>query len=433
MKSLYIDTTNSGISGDMFLSGLMTLLEDPEEILENLRKLKNYLPNISIFDVNLIYVKRSGVKVSQLDVKIEESKHSRTPKILLEALNKFLVDFNFSKEANVYANEVLNSLFEAEATVHGDLTEQVHLHELGSIDTLLDILGTTMVLEKLGYFKDNIVISTSKIPLGGGRVKAAHGILPVPTPATLQILEKSNLNSILGPIECELVTPTGIALLNGLNPKTQNNEMIIQKVAQSTGQKTFSEFPNVLRIYYGEVEANQQLEKSSLFDEYVEEIALIETNVDDISGELIGNLVSILEEKDVLDIQIIPSLTKKRRPSNIVKVLCEPKMKGEIIEILINELGTLGVRFQLVKRVCVKRFLKQKEIEIKNERYMVTFKISYYKSAQSFQIVNIKPEFKDLQLISKKLGVPVKFVEMCAQEKLLSLYSEFHNEKEVEK
>ena len=433
MKSLYIDTSNSGISGDMFLSGLLSLLEDPRDILEKLQNLKEYLPDISIFEVKLVQVKRSGVNVAQLDQKIEESKHGRTSKMLLKALNQFLVDFSFSKEAINYANRVLNSLVEAEATVHGDLAEQIHLHELGSIDTLLDILGTTMALEKLGYFNDKIVISTSKLPLGGGSVKAAHGILPVPTPATLQILEKSNLNSILGPIESEIVTPTGIALLNALNPEIQKDEIHVQKVVQSTGQKKFTEFPNILRIYYGEVESKQPLEKSSLFDEYVEEIAIIETNVDDVSGELIGNLVSILEKKKVLDIQVIPSLTKKRRPSSIIKVFCEPKMKSQIVEILINELGTLGVRFQFVKRVCVKRHLKQKEIYVKNEKYMVTFKISYYKSAQSYQIVNIKPEFKDLKLISKKSGIPVKIVEMHAQEELMSLYKEFYDEKEKEK
>ena len=433
MKLLFIDTTNSGISGDMFLSGLMGLLEETRDIVENLRKLRDYLPKISIFDINFIQVKRSGVNVGQLDVKIKESKHGRTPKILLESLNKFMVDFNFSKEGIDYANKVLNSLFEAEATVHGDLAERIHLHELGSIDTLLDILGTTMVLEKLGCFNDDLVISTSRLPLGGGRIKAAHGILPVPTPATLQILEESNITSILGPIESELVTPTGIALLNALNPKTQNDEMIIEKIAQSTGQKTFNEFPNILRIYYGKTEEKQTLERSSLFDKYVEEIAIIETDVDDVSGEIIGNLISILEEKKVLDIQVIPSLTKKRRPSNIIKVLCDPKMKTEIIELLIKELGTLGVRFQLVKRVCIERFLKQKEINIENEKYMVTFKISYYKSNQGYKVINIKPEFKDLKLISKKSGVPVKIVEMHAQEKLVSLYKEFYEEKEKEK
>ena len=425
MKSLYIDTSNSGISGDMFLAGLINLVENPEDILEKLRNLKSYLPNVSTFEVNLVQAERSGIKVSQLRIKIKEDKHSRSAKSLLEALNRYLTDYNSSKEAIDYANKVLGDLINAEALVHEKLAEEIHLHELSSIDTLLDIIGTTLVLEDIGYFKNEFVISTSTLPLGGGVVKTAHGILPVPAPATLKILEKSNLISKPGPIDTELVTPTGIALLNALNPKTEKRKMTVQKVVQSTGEKNFTDFPNTLRIFFGFIEKDESVTQTFLFDDYIQEIAIVETDVDDVSGEVIGNLMRILEKKNILDVQIIPAMTKKQRTSNIIKVLCEPKFKPEIIDVFLRELGTLGVRFQIMQRVCVERILKKEPIEIENEEYMITFKISFYKSAQNYHVINIKPEFEDLKKISETTGLPVKIIEFYAQEKLVTLRNGF--------
>jgi uncharacterized protein (TIGR00299 family) protein len=429
LKSLYIDTSNSGISGDMFLAGLINLVENPNEILKKLRNLKNYLPRVSTFEVNLIQTDRSGIKVSQLDINIKEDKHSRSSKSLLEALNRYLSEYDFSKEAIEYANKVLGDLINAEAVVHEKLAEEIHLHELSSIDTLLDVIGTTMILEDIGYFKNEITISTSTLPLGGGVVNTAHGILPVPAPATTKILEKSKLISKPGPIDYELVTPTGIALLNSLNPRTEIWKMRVEKVVQSTGEKNFKDFPNILRIFYGFIEKNQMREDLSFLDDYIQEIAIIETDVDDVSGEIIGNLMRILEKKNVLDIQVIPSMTKKQRTSNIVRVLCEPKIKTEIIDIFLRELGTLGVRFQTMQRVCVERFLKRESIEIEKEKYMITFKISFYKSSQKYHIINIKPEFEDLKKISEKTGLPVKIIEFYAQEKLVTLRNEFLSKK----
>ena len=429
MKSLYIDTSNSGISGDMFLAALINLVENPDEILKKLRDLKDYLPKVTTFEVNLKQTERSGIKVNQLSIKIKEDKHSRSSKSLLEALNRYLTDYNFSKEAIEYANRVLGDLINAEAVVHEKLAEEIHLHELSSIDTLLDILGTTMALEEIGYFKNQIIITASTLPLGGGVVKTAHGILPVPAPATLKILEKSNLVSKLGPIDTELVTPTGIALLNALKPKTIKRKMKIQKVVQSTGEKDFPDFPNILRIFYGFIEENQLEEKSLIIDDYIQEIAIIETDVDDVSGEIIGNLMNILEKKKILDIQIIPAITKKQRTSNIIKVLCEPRFKTEIIDVFLRELGTLGVRFQIMQRVCVERLLKKEPIKIENAEYMITFKISFYKSSQTYHIINIKPEFEDLKKVSEKTGLPVKIIEFYAQEKLVTLYNEFFSKK----
>ena len=217
MKILYIDLNNSGISGDMFLASLLGLVPEPDNILKELREIKNFLSGVSKTQIELIQVPRSGIKINQLKINIEETKDHRSAKTLLKALNTYLETKNLSILAKNYANKVLNSLILAEQEVHGELAKNIHLHELSSVDTLIDILGTTMALDSINGFEEDFKVYCSKIPLGGGKIKTAHGELKIPTPATSKILEKSNLITFGGPIDSELITPTGAALLTSLN------------------------------------------------------------------------------------------------------------------------------------------------------------------------------------------------------------------------
>ena len=219
MKSLFIDATNSGISGDMFLASLLSLCDDSKEILSNLKELTQYLDGVSKLDIKLERIKKVGLEVHRLSLLINESKNHRTTGNLSQALERFLDDKQYSKTAKEYARRVLDNLFKAEAEVHGGIVDNLHLHELSSVDTLIDILGVTKALDNLGGFSEGFTYYCSEIPLGGGNVRTAHGILPVPAPATVKILERSNLVVSGGPIESELVTPTGAALLVNLNPK----------------------------------------------------------------------------------------------------------------------------------------------------------------------------------------------------------------------
>ncbi|MCK4383898.1 MAG: DUF111 family protein, partial [Candidatus Lokiarchaeota archaeon] len=176
MKSLYIDAINSGISGDMFLASLLGLNDDPNEILSELKELKEYLKGVSNLDLELVEVKRMGMQVHQLKVSIKESKNHRTPDELSNALERFLNNKQYSKSAKKFARNVLNTLFKAEAEVHGNLVENIRLHELSSVDTLVDILGVTKALDSLGGFTGDLTYYCSNIPLGGGNIKTAHGI-----------------------------------------------------------------------------------------------------------------------------------------------------------------------------------------------------------------------------------------------------------------
>jgi uncharacterized protein (TIGR00299 family) protein len=420
MKSLYIDTANSGISGDMLLASLLSLISDSSEIIADLKELKHYLKGVSHIELELTKVKRMGVVVNQLKLAIKESKNHRTSNALFNALERFLLEKNFSEPAKIYAKKVLSTLFEAEAAVHGDLVENIHLHELSSVDTLIDILGVTKALDKLGGFNDSFEYYYSKVPLGGGNIKTAHGILPVPAPATAKVLELSKLVVFGGPIEKELVTPTGAALLVNLNPKLVHftNQMKILKVTYSTGQKKFKNFSNVLRLIYGENKETISTPNIHPLQKYVEDVAVLETDVDDVSGEMLGNFINTMEKEDILDIHILPSVTKKNRPSHIIKILCHPQNSFEIMHKIINELGTLGIRFYTIKRVCVDRKFEKSKIDINNKTYELNFKISYIKMNEEINVINVKPEFEDLKRISKESTLSIKEILFYCQSEI---------------
>jgi len=427
MKILYLDLNNSGISGDMFLAALLGLVPEPNTSLEWLKEIKDYLPGVSKLEIKLIKSSHSGIQLNKLDIDIKESRNHRSPKILTTSLNDFLTKKKISESAKDYANKVLNSLIQAESEVHGKLINDIHLHELSSVDTLIDIIGVATILDKINGFDENFKISCSKIPLGGGKVNTSHGLLTIPAPATLKILEKSNLITYGGPIDSELVTPTGIALVSNLNPTFQQYlpDMKVQKTIFSTGEKKFKEFLNILRLFIGE---SQNLERSYLTHplyKYREEISILETDVDDISGELLGNFINEVGKEKVLDIQVIPSITKKNRPSNIIKILCYPKYAFELMDKIIHELGTLGVRFHTINRVCIERMIKKQTIEIYNQSFEVSYKVSYIDSEKGKQFVNIKPEYEDLNRISEALGIPLRKIQLIAQTQLKQLLNNF--------
>ena len=432
MRILYLDLINSGISGDMFLAALLGLVPESVEILNELQDIKHFLPDVSKLDIKLIHTEHTGIQLNQLKIEIKETKDHRTAKTLQKALNDFLSRSKISDSAKEYANNVLNSLIQAEVEVHGKLIENIHLHELSSVDTLIDILGVAIALDRINGFDKDIRIFCSKSPLGGGKVNTKHGLLAVPAPATLKILEKSNLITFGGPIESELVTPTGAALLANLNPKflQYSAEMKIIKSIYSTGQKKFKNFLNILRLFYGEYKEISYTDFSHPLQKYVEQVSVLETDVDDVPGEILGNFITQFEKEETLDIQIFPSITKKNRPGHIIKILCYPEHVFKLIEKIIKELGTLGVRFNIINRVCINRKIERKSIEINEKVYELNYKISYMESESGIEIVNIKPEYEDLKKISEDTGLAVKKVQLIALAKVQQIYDKYRILKE---
>lgn len=428
MKTLYLDLLYSGISGDMFLAGLLGLVPEPNLILNKLTDLKEFLPNVKKLKIELINIERLGIQLNQLKIDIEETKDHRTAKTLKESLNNYLLNSELSNSAKSYATNVLNTLIQAEADVHGDLTESIHLHELSSIDTFIDIIGVATVLDEINAFNEGVRISCSKIPLGGGTVSTNHGILAIPAPATLKILESSNLITFGGPIDSELVTPTGAALLVNLEPKFHQypTEMKLSKSVFSTGQKKFDNFLNTLRIFYGEAEGSNLNNTRDYLKKYSEQISVIETNIDDLSGEILGNFITVLDNEEILDIQIFPTITKKNRPGHIIKVLCQPQHTFKLIEKIINELGTLGVRFNVINRICINRKIEKRRIKINDTTYEIDYKIAFIESDKGLEIVNIKPEYEDLKNISGDTGLTLKKIQLLVNAEIKNIYNSYY-------
>ncbi len=428
MRILYIDLQNSGISGDIFLAALLGLVPESNKIVKELEQLKNILPGVSKLEIKLVKTEITGIQVNKLKIEIKETKDHRTATILQKSLNDFLVNSQISDSAKDYANKVLNSLILAEAEVHDELTKNIHLHELSSVDTLIDIIGVATALDRFNAFNNNdLRIFCSKIPLGSGTINTKHGILAIPAPATLKILEKSNLITCGGPVESELTTPTGAALLANLEPQILQHlpDMRILKTNYSTGQKIFKNFLNVLRLFYGEDKESDFSNLNHPLQKYVEQVTILETDVDDLSGEILGNFISTFEHEEILDVQILPSITKKNRPGHIIKVLCYPEYTFKLIKRMIEELGTLGVRFNIINRVCINRRFERKSIDVNEKTYEINYKISFIDSEKGREMISIKPEYEDLKKISQETGITVKKIQLLVNSKIKQIYDNF--------
>jgi uncharacterized protein (DUF111 family) len=160
--------------------------------------------------------------------------------------------------------------------------------------------------------------------------------------------------------------------------------------------------------------------------QYVERVSILETDIDDVSGEILGNFITRLEQEDILDVQVFPSTSKKNRPAYIIKILSFPENTFRIIEIMIKELGTLGVRFNISNRVCINRRIESRTIEINGKEYEINYKISFIESEKGLEIINIKPEYEDLKRISEETGLTVKKIKIFADAKLKQIQDEFN-------
>jgi len=198
--------------------------------------------------------------------------------------------------------------------------------------------------------------------------------------------------------------------------------MDLKKLVYSTGQKEFKDFLNILRVFYGEIKDDELIDDDNFFQKYIEPITVLETDVDDVTGEILGHFVEKLTSANILDIQITSNISKKNRPSYTVKVLCLPEYKFNIIEKMIEELGTLGVRINTIQRICVDRKIENKTLEIRNKEFNLRYKISFIENKNKKIIANIKPEYEDLKIISESLGISVKEVLYFAKNQIKDIY-----------
>ncbi|HEY6534793.1 MAG TPA: nickel pincer cofactor biosynthesis protein LarC [Candidatus Nitrosocosmicus sp.] len=399
-KIIIIDPQVTGLSGDMLLSSLVDSGANKDKIINNINSIQKHFPDTKIEKINFIKTESNGIKATRFDFVFDEKSKEKDATDMYRIIANCCRNIEISEKARKFVMESIKTIIHVESLIHDKDIKKLHLHESSSIDTGADLIGCATALDDLDLF-NNSTFYTTRVAVGGGTVKFSHGTIPNPANAILEIFKLHEIPIFGGPIDSELTTPTGASMLVNLNPKkiASYPEFIPQKTGYGTGTKIFKEIPNILRISIGIPQFFNHIQTDF--------VTVLETNIDDINGELIGNLIEkiSLEKPFVKDITIINGITKKNRPSYILKVICSDNIEKEIAKMIFQETGTLGIRKSTVERYIMPRFNLLVPIKIENENHVINVKIS--KNSEG-KILNIKPEFEDIKKISEKLNYSLK-------------------------
>lgn len=373
----YLDC-HSGISGDMFLGSLL----DAGLSLDLLRQALHSLP-LEGYQLTLETVQDKGIRGVQFDVVLPEQAQ---PTRHLSDITALFHASTLPERVRTTALAIFQRLAEAEAVVHGTSLEEVHFHEVGAVDAIVDITGAALGIEVLGITQ----LYASALPLTSGHVKTAHGLLPVPAPATLEILRRVHAPWKPSPVEGELVTPTGAAILATL-ARFETPFIAIDRVGYGFGKKRLP-WPNCLRLCLGQAQS-----VSSEGEMDTDWITSIETNIDNMSGELIGALMERLFAAGALDVSYAPLQMKKSRPATLITVLCSVAQAESIALLLLRETSTLGVRLQQMQRLKAQR--SQERIETPLGEMLVKVK------RLGTRVISATPEYEECQRIASAHGL----------------------------
>jgi uncharacterized protein (TIGR00299 family) protein len=400
--AVILDPQNSGISGNMVLGALIDIGADKESAINIMEHYASYFGDI---DIKIDKVKKSGISASYASLKSHDE-GKITYKELMEKLTKIKhekVDntiLNFSKK-------VFKTLAEAEAKVHGTNLDEVHFHEVGAADAVADIIGSAYCFYDLKFNIEKVY--GMPVALGGGRIKSKHGNLSVPAPATLEILKDAPVFG--GPVDYELTTPTGAALYVNMVEEFCTFYPLIsnKKMGYGAGKLDLS-IPNVLRIISGHLGSP------------TDNVSILETNLDNVTGEVIGHTFDKLLDAGALDVAVVPLLMKKNRPGHLLRVIARPGDCNDVSEAIIRETGTLGVRvLPYVHRNIVKRELIPIKIYINEIEREINIKIGKIGE----DIINYSPEYEDAKKIADETGVPLKDVMKRANETFKELLDKY--------
>ena len=343
--------------------------------------------NLPEFELGVEKVDRSGISSTHVDVRIpDEKKHRHLPEI-----ERIISESVLSDGVKNRAVAIFRRLAEAEATVHGIELGKVHFHEVGALDAIIDIVGACIGFEMLGIEQ----FACSKIHVGSGFVDMAHGKFPVPPPAVAELLKDVPFYST--EIDGELITPTGAAIIATVcNSYGRIPELKLEVSGYGAGTRTYDKFPNVLRLMIGEAKHFGRVYSES------EELSLLETNIDDLSPQILGHFMERALEEGALDCWFTPIQMKKNRPATLVSVLCGAADEARFLDLLYRETSTIGVRIQRVARHSLDREMST----VKTGFGEIAVKTAYLGD----EAVNSKPEFEDIKATAAAAGVPVKSV-----------------------
>ena len=371
-----------GVSGDMLLGALVDAGLPASALRRELGKL-----GIEGYRLRVKKTRRAGLAATQVIVSLEnDHSHGRLNEVLALIDKSTLPDSDKKSGAAIFQR-----LAEAEAQVHGAAPESVVLHELGSLDTVIDVMGAVAGLRLLGVGE----LFASPLPAGGGSVKGSHGSLPIPAPATLELIARAGAPLSQTDWQGELVTPTGAAIVTTL-ARFQRPAMRVNKVGYGAGSYEFPGRPNVLRVWLGE---KLPEEKGATL--------LVETNIDDMTAEVLGYVQERLFAAGAADVWFTPIQMKKNRPATKLSVLCAMEKEDAIVGVLLRESSTLGVRVTQVRRH-------------EAEREVVTFPSSLGKATVKIkrwnqEPIQVSPEYEECRRLAREKDVPLAEVYRIVQ------------------
>lgn len=402
---IVIDPQIAGISGDMLLCSLVDLGADKNKIIDGIKKSEKFFSNSSIKKIDFQKIQKHGVESVQLILEIDEDVHERKGSEIKKAIVDASQEIGLSEKTKTFAESCIDTLISSESKIHGIPENSVHFHEASSIDTLVDIIGIAIALEDLGLFDEKIICLP--VSVGGGDVSFSHGIMSNPASAILEIFKNSNLVIKGNTANEELTTPTGACILVNLtnNVMEYYPSMKIDSIGYGAGQKDFETFSNVLKIVRG---------SENDFD--IDSVKILETNVDDVSGEILGNLIEKIMKKGAKDVSIYYGITKKGRPTNLVSVICNDENVEKIVDTLVLETGTLGIRISESNRFTVPRTNHNVSITLNGNSFQVNYKKSSFKGKTDFKI-----EFDDLKNISNSIDKSIKETESLLRKEIEKL------------
>jgi len=331
MKIAYVDAF-SGISGDMFLGALIDAGLSLDELRGQLARLT--LPDR--YELEVTQTKKGALRASQFQVRVEQAAHTHHRHY--SEIAEMIEASPLSTRVRQASLAIFRLLAEAEGRVHGTPPEEVHFHEVGAVDSIVDIVGAAVGLEQLEIER----LYASPLPMGSGMVQSQHGPLPLPAPATLQVLVAVHAPTVPSPASVELVTPTGAALLGALATFEQPSLRLLG-VGVGAGQRDLP-WPNVLRLMLGEVESPGG-----------PPLVLIETNIDDMNPQVFGHVMGRLLEAGALDVYLTPIYMKKNRPATLLGIIARKADEHHLARLVLAETTTLGLRVQPIYRYEAQR------------------------------------------------------------------------------
>ncbi len=394
MNIAYFDCF-AGASGDMILGSLLDAGLPVETLRSEIAKL-----GLDHYELSVEKVVKKGMGGSQAVVAVDEGHHHHHHRHL-HHIEEIIGGSDLDERVKRDSIRIFHRLAEAEAKVHRTTMDKIHFHEVGAMDAIIDVVGAAAGFAALGIDE----IHCSPLHVGSGTVECAHGILPVPAPATMELIQGVPIYST--GVTGELLTPTGAAILTTLATEFgPMPAMTVEKIGYGAGTSEPA-IPNLLRLCLGRA--------SGETDDYdAEQMAVIETSIDDMSPQIYEHLMERAQEMGAMDIFLSPLQMKKNRPGTLVTIICTPDRVAEFSDLLIRETTTIGLRWRVENRIKAKRSFEG----IDTEYGMVKLKIA----RKGKTMINLTPEYEDCKRLAREKNVPLKSVVAAAWASAASIY-----------